>query len=133
MTEVKRGPGRPRKDGGAVAAYEQYPDRHPEQTEDDYKRIRVERKPTERSMDCQIPRFKRLGYEIEESSSDEEFVTMKIPMSVYDQRAKDREEKTTRMLLESASSGIDGEFANTTTMTRRTPEEFFDGPENDSE
>lgn len=126
--------GRPRKDGGGgTAVYEQPPTRHPEDVQDEYKRIRVERRPTERSMDCQIPRFKRLGYEIEESSSDEDFVTMKIPIKVYDERAKEREEKSAQMLRESSPSGIEGEFANTVKMVSQTPEQFFDGPDTDAD
>lgn len=116
-------------DRSKSAAYEQPPDRHPESKEDGFKRIRVERRPTERSMDVQIPRFRRLGYEIEDDTSDEDFVTMKIPQEVYDQRAKDREIQTTRMLLESSPSGIEGEFDNTAVMTRQTPEQFFSGPD----
>jgi len=93
-----------------------------------YHRVKVERNPqTGRAMDVQIPKFRRMGYEEITAESDEDFVVMTIPREEYNRRAREREEKTTRALMEPAGSGIEGETLNKVSVSRMNAETFFSG------
>lgn len=111
--------------------FEQAPAKTKEKKQDypveKFHRVMVERKPSERAMDVQIPKFKRMGYEEIVAESTEEFVMMTIPRDVYNQRAKDRQDKTTKMLMEPGPAGIEGESLNQTSMSRQSAETFFAG------
>lgn len=95
--------------------------------EEKFHRVMVERKPSERAMDVQIPRFKRMGYEEIAAESTEECVMMAIPRDVYNKRTKERQEVTTKMLMEPGPAGIEGESLNQTSMSRQSAETFFAG------
>lgn len=113
-------------------SYEQAPSFFPEVPKDGKKRIFVERQPTDKARDVQIPRFRRLGYEEDKKYSNEDAVCMVIDEKKYNDRAKAREEYTSKQLLAATHAGVAGEQADlsmTKVLDPQNPEAFFDAPE----
>lgn len=116
-------------------SYEQAPAFFPRDLpEDGKKRIFIEKNVSSvaRDKEAQMSRLRRIGYVPDPEHSNEDADCMVIDQSIIDRRAKDREKKTSEMLLANVAAGVEGEDPETTftkQQGRQNPESFFGGKE----